>query len=237
MTVFTLCSSKEYMPKAQVAIDSIKKHHPRAKIDLRNEEDNFPRKRMEQVLDWLKKGKQVVALGADCVLYAPLTTLIGPLDADWINCVLTPHVVNPPKDRVTQIYETGHANGDCIGLNSNKETIAAIEWILEQPLKEGPGQFYEQTPLSALPFILDGVVVNRDPTVNCAWYNMHEREIKTTQYGYLVNDKPLTMFQFSGYDSTKLSKYWPNPTVTPALAKLMREYEASIEKASLSLHA
>lgn len=228
--VFTLCSSKAYWPKAQVAVDAIKRYHPEVHIDLRNEECDFPRKRMQQVLDWLEKGHQVIALGADCVLYSPLSTK-RILNQVGTNIVLTPHVVNFPTERVFELYDGGHANGDCIGLNPTFETIEAVKWVLAQPLGFSKGQFFEQTPLSSLPFLMSGVVINRDFTINVAWYNLHERNLQRTENGlYTVCGWGLAMFQFSGYDSKKLSTHWPNPVITPVLQKLMTEYEMACQQ-------
>ena len=224
--VFTLCSSEAYWPKAMVALDSIRLHHPEAEIEIRNEEKDFPRKRMEQVLDWLERGYQVIALGADCVLYDSLHSMTELLADSATNIVLTPHVCYFPTNRVMALYETGSANGDCIGFNPTPESIGAVKWILKQPLAVSTGQFYEQTPLSMLPFVMGGVVVNRDESINIAWYNIHERRISFNWVGTPM----ITMFQFSGYDSAKLSTHWPNPTITPELKRLMLDYEAAVAK-------
>ena len=235
--VFVMFSTQGFFPRAAVAASSIKLHHPQDRLDLVTIPDkelvngyipNMPRMRLERCLEHLRAGETVISVGADCVFYAPLQDFIAP-PYEEANIVLTPHTVKPPADAAAQ-YRCGAANADLVGFSPTQATIEAVEWLLKQPLALGPGQFYEQTPMSMLPFIMRGVEVSRDSSINVAYFNLHERELKKNFLGnYLVDNNPLTMFQFSGWCPETLSKHWINPVITPTLKELMSAYQSEIE--------
>lgn len=239
---FILASSPAYLPRAKVTIASIQKHHPKAKIQLitLNSEktpgsyvEGLAKLRLQAAYDTLKKNQDdnVIIIGADCVLYDPLPAEYTSM-SELYSIVLTPHVLVPPITKGAQLYKTGHANADLIGLSHS--SIPILEWLLEQEMvdKSNEGIFYEQTWLSALPFINDNIHVCRDPGVNVAYFNLHERDLFNFRGMYFVNgEHPLVMAQFSGYElghPETASKYYSGPALTGDALKLFKEYDEVI---------
>jgi hypothetical protein len=64
--------------------------------------------------------------------------------------------------------------------------------------------------MSLIPCFFSDFFVLREPGYNVAYWNLHERSIEKRNDNYLVNDKPLYFFHFSGIDPNDLgniSKY------------------------------
>lgn len=241
---FLVFSSPSFMNKTRICLDSIKKFHPESAICLKmmldpkpNETyvDGLARKRLEKLRDMLVENpsRTVVLLGADCVLYDNIDGLREIMDESSI--IITPHVINPPKEHTAQLYKTGHVNADLIVVNRN--SLPILEWLLEQKIGYYPdeGIFYEQTWLSALPFIFHDVHILKNPGFNLAYFNIHEREI--VDYSNMVKKYVvkhdgqldwLSMIQFSGYEKGmlgKFSKHYNGMIVNELLLQLIEEYD------------
>lgn len=248
---FVLCSTPSFMNRTQVAIDSIKKYHPSANVVLTMMEDSksggyipgLARKRIESVRDTLlqieRYNESVVMVGADCVFYSPLEVF----DIDKV--MLFSHVLTLPDKNVKQLYRTGHANADIVIFK--KDSLDIVEWLLKQDLDDNltNGAFYEQTYLSSLPFIDGGVSINRNPDINLAYFNIHERNlIKKNDKYYIKNenpsrkyefDYPLTMVQFSGFIENypeHMSKYHGGEKATGLWLELLEDYNRKIKNGS-----
>lgn len=168
----------------------------------------------------------VVLLGADCVLYSDIDSLLEMPG----KIVLVPHVVTPPPQSAP-FYRTGHANGDVICFR--KESLPIIDWLLTQPMRRDPknGMFFEQSLLSSLPFFFDDVTICKDVTINYAYYNFFERKLTRKRGRYFVNDRPLALCQFSGYidgEPEKISKYYQCPRPDNAVVRFFKEYEEAL---------
>lgn len=237
---FVTFSSKSFMPRTQVCLDSIVKYHPEAityhvKVNSPAQPGTYipglPQERLKYVKMLLESSDNpVVLIGADCVLYDrldPFTDHLGSI-------VLTPHVINPPDERGAALYQTGHVNADLVLFR--KESLPILEWLIKQDMKNdiNNGIFYEQTWMSALPFIFDGVSICRHPGINYAYFNFNERGLTKSHVNekWYVNSYPLIMAQFSGYVEGQpelYSRYYDQRGVNTRMTlELFKDYEREI---------
>jgi hypothetical protein len=86
--------------------------------------------------------------------------------------------------------------------------------------------------------------VSRDPGINAAYWNLHERPLSNAQGTIFAGDAPLRAFHFSGYDPAnpnEISKYAPQrPRVLlseePILSSLCEEFRSALSAAGLERH-
>ncbi|HXW05579.1 MAG TPA: methyltransferase domain-containing protein [Vicinamibacterales bacterium] len=192
--------------------------------------------------------------GAPDVIYLdPDIRLYGPLDAcaplaRAHGVVLTPHMRAPmPRDgrRVDEfhILAAGVYNLGFIAVGSGAGGF--LEWWWERTQREAridPARmmFTDQRWVDFVPSFFDHVIL-KDPAYNVAYWNLHERELTWGGGQYLVDDRPLTFFHFSGFDSTRpylLSKHQGDrPRILlsehPALARICREYLVELEQSGV----
>lgn len=245
MIDFVIFSSESFMPRTQVCLDSIRQYYPErlatihlCKIEA-NEKDGtyiqgLAKQRLLKVQELLENGSEtVVLLGADCVLYDNLNCM------KYMNgdIILTPHVLTFPKKNGAQLYKTGHANADCVLFRP--KSLEIIYWLLEQDLVDDSsnGVFYEQTWLSALPFLQTEakVAICKHPGLNFAYFNFHERTLTKIGNKYFIDDvTPLVMVQYSGYVNNQpdmISKYFPVfGSVSDEILDLFNDYQRRINK-------
>ena len=71
--------------------------------------------------------------------------------------------------------------------------------------------FVDQLWVNLAPVFFDRVKVSRDPGLNVAYWNLHERNVSRKNDAFFINDKfPLAFYHFSSYrlaDPTQLSRY------------------------------
>lgn len=232
MINFFVASSQEFMPRTKVCLDSIKKFHPDSKIYFENYEgtkqgsylDGFAKFRIQKLIELLEKDDDIIMLGADCVLYNDNLKHNKNFNYDMI---LYPHRITPPaKEKGAQFYMTGHANADIVHVR--KGALPILKWLVEQDMKAATSQgiFYEQTWLSAVPFLFRNVKIMPDEYTNIAYFNIDER------FDVFKNNK-VCMIQYSGYVEGRpeiLSKYYSGPSITsgPVYDKY-KEYDDNVK--------
>lgn len=224
--IFLTFSTDSFFPRAKVCLDSIKKFHPEDEstiIKILQEKTNgtyvegLAKNRIVVAKGFLANYDEVVVIGADCVLYDRIDNFL-----DMPGTVLIPHVITPP-DNPAALYKTGHVNADLMLFRQC--SLPLLNWLISQDMKEetNNGSFYEQTLLSATPFFFDNISICKDPSINIAYFNLHERIL----HG-------LKMFQFSGYipgSPERISKHfdWNKiQRVDEATLELFRDYESRI---------
>lgn len=238
---FVFASSESYMPRTKVAMESFTKFHPEIDQHLINltGPDNkstyvegAAKLRINKTVDLLSQGYDgVIVIGSDCVLYDRLHWFIKTMEENSI--VLTPHVITPPQHNTAAFYQTGHVNADLIGFT--KGSMHILRWLESQPMVNDvrSGMFYEQTLLSAVPFFWPTCKIFRLSEVNYAYFNFHERELIFKDGIYYVNESPLVMAQFSGWEEGQLPKASKHSSIQitcPATLKLFQEYEENVKR-------
>lgn len=188
--------------------------------------------------------------GADVVIYLDSDTDVhGPLHdvAEMTRrhgVALTPNVLRPPtldgmSPSELELERVGLYNSGSIAVG--QEDHAFLEWWASRTLRdclfaEDDGLHADQRCLDWVPVYFPHSV-QRDPTLNVAQWNLHERQLDRSGETFRVNGRPLRTFHFAGYDAEQpeqLTRYrWDGPLrglrdASPALADLCRAYGAKL---------
>lgn len=205
---------------------------------------------------WLmdkKKYKSLIYLDSDIEVYQNLGKVFDAIDEFAI--VVTPHLLEPmPEDGLLpnsqSISSAGIYNLGFIGVRNDAH--AFINWWCERLRfdcidDQARGFFVDQKWIDWAPALFE-VGVLKDPTLNVAYWNIHERDVGILQGsdskgGYAVNGSPLTFFHFSGFDPEHpetLSKHTGlkarvSPPENDALMSLCQSYAS--KKSDFSQHS
>lgn len=241
MIHFCVFFSPAFESRAKVCIESLRRHHPASityGIPVVAPEkpgeyiEGFHKARfkwMRDKLSTLPPQDRLIFVGADCVFYARAIDYLKLVEES--NVTIIPHVTELPMARGDQLYKTGHANGDLVAFAP--AALPVLDWLLKQDMVADSerGIFYEQTWLSALPFIADRIGIYRDTDMNVAWFNLDERPIKVEMGAPHINGQPLVMFHYTGFiqgSPARISKYYAGPEATGPLLELLQDYDQAI---------
>ncbi len=166
----------------------------------------------------------VIYVDPDFDIHASLEVVAQP--ARTHGTVLSPNFLRPlPLDGLSP------SEGDMLSFGSyNSGFLAASEggrpfldwWAartrLDSLRAESVGMHADQRWLDWVPASFAHTIL-RDPGINVAQWNLHERRLERTTDGYEVNGRPLRAFHFSGFSPASprvLDPYpWPRPVRVP----------------------
>ena len=191
----------------------------------------------------------VVYVDPDMEVFAPLDD-VGSVAADR-GIVLCPHVLDPiPNDGCSptevELQSGGIFNGGMIAVGRSAHIF--LDWwagrlARDCVIDQRANLFVDQRPLDWVPSLFRHMVL-RDPTLDVAHWNLHERPLSEGAHGYEVGGMPLRLFHFSGFSPERpdlfTTQLWDEgPLRTrideqPALRKLCGEYAAKVMKAGYS---
>ena len=189
---------------------------------------------------------QVVYLDPDIFVFAPLAPVFEALDSGAI-AILTPHITRPVNDGKSpdeqDLLYNGTYNLGFVAIRRSDEGWRLLSWWEERCLGLGfsegrTGLFVDQKWMNLAPGLFDGVAILRNPGLNMAYWNLHERRLGRTPTGYEVsgpisNPVPLCFFHFSGVvvaDAAVLSRHTDRFTLEtrPDLQQIFAEYKAGV---------
>lgn len=124
--------------------------------------------------------------------------------------LLTPHILSPiPLDGHTpseaDFLNYGIYNLGFIGVRPSGSTFRMLDWWAERLAVQSfdrvsEGLFVDQLPINLVPIFFDNVVISKNPGLNFAYWNFHEREISKIDNTYYINETvPLIFFHFSSF--------------------------------------
>ena len=154
----------------------------------------------------IARGNPTVYLDPDTVLFSPLERVVTALNHHSV--VLTPHQMRPTTslrhlgDEITSL-RTGAFNFGFLGVAPTDEGMQVASWwaarLAEHALDDpSSGLFTDQKWGNLIPAMFSGAGVLRDPGMNVASWNLHERRIEIDASGtYLVDGSPLCFFHFT----------------------------------------
>ena len=190
----------------------------------------------------------LVYLDPDIFVYAPLDPVFEALEAG-ATAVLTPHMTAPVFDGKSpseqDLLYNGTYNLGFIGVGSANESSALLDWwehrCLHLGFSEGrTGLFVDQKWMNLAPGLFPNVVISRDPGLNMAYWNMHERTLQKLGDGWQVKGPggavvPLRFFHFSGLDASdgmRLSKNTDRFTLADRadVQELFASYKAGLKR-------
>ena len=151
--------------------------------------------------------RSVIYLDPDIRVYANLHQVFDELASHSI--VVTPHTLTPILDGKSpsdiELLRFGIFNLGFIGVRKCEEAFQFLDWWSERCLEFG---FYEpqaglatdQKWMDLTPAFFPGMKILRDPGLNVAFWNLHERVVSIHDGVWLVNGRyPLRFFHFSSF--------------------------------------
>lgn len=183
----------------------------------------------------------VTYLDPDIKVYGEL----GELDrlATRHGVVLIPHNSEPipPDGRMpsqVDIMIAGVYNLGYVSLAPRPEVERLIDWWADRLLRDcrvDPvwGYFVDQRWFDLAPGFLTDLAIVRDPEFDVAYWNLHSRDLRYDGGRYVVDDRPLAFFHFSGFDPEHplvLSRHQDRIDVAgdSVLERLLAEYAADL---------
>ncbi|HSJ92232.1 MAG TPA: hypothetical protein VK917_09180 [Ilumatobacter sp.] len=170
-------------------------------------------------------GRDEVAcyIDPDIYVYAPIDEVVRP--ARDHDIVLTPHVLRPvPRDGLDvseqSLQLAGMFNLGFLGVG--RGAVPFLRWWAERLRTDAVidfsrGLFTDQRWVDWVPVLFDHVVC-RDPGMNIAWWNAHERDVQLVDRGGdevpTIDGGPVRFVHFSGYDPSRpevFSHWQPRP--------------------------
>ncbi|MBJ7347946.1 MAG: hypothetical protein JHC87_05165 [Thermoleophilaceae bacterium] len=192
----------------------------------------------------LSSGEKVVYLDADVRVYGSLDVIVDHLEEHPI--LLTPHILSGlPADGMSpsdlDIIKSGAYNTGFIGVRRSAQTNEMLDWWCghtadKQPDAPNGQPTNDQIWAGLMPSLFPAAHILRDPSLNVAYWNLHERQLTKRDGDFYVGDQRLRFFHFSGFspDSPSvLSKYSDrfSPLEHEPLATLCEQYTRELEMA------
>jgi hypothetical protein len=150
---------------------------------------------------------KILYLDPDIYFYGTLQPVLRELDSHSI--VVTPHTMTPVMDGKVpsdiDFLRMGSFNLGFVGVAKCEETFRFLDWWSKRCLEFG---FYEpqlglavdQKWIDLVPSFFPGLKILRDPGMNVAFWNLHERVISRRDGIWLVNGEyQLRFFHFSSF--------------------------------------
>jgi hypothetical protein len=181
----------------------------------------------------------VIYLDPDILVYSTFKDLEQELETSEI--IITPHFTTPLNDDKIQSEEdflnSGLYNLGFIAVKKSSEGSKMIDWWAERLFSKAfidfkRGLFTDQIWINFVPLFFHNVRILNNQGYNVAYWNLHERKIKSQGKEYYINTSvPLVFFHFSGYNPlvpSILSKYQNRFSFIdiPDAEDLFKEYSA-----------
>ena len=185
--------------------------------------------------------ENVIYFDPDIKVYLPIKPVFDALD-NGASVVLTPHLTMPAETDTTPndltIMQAGIYNLGFVAFRRQNEVEEVLRWWARRLRfqcinAQAQGVFVDQKFVDLVPGFLDEVAILRTPTLNVAYWNLMQRELKQGHDQWFVDSQPLIFFHFSGYDprnSQRLSKYtcFFSSDNSPALQSLLEDYQSDL---------
>ncbi len=159
--------------------------------------------------------------------------------------VLIPHITAPIPDDGRQpgeidLMASGVYNLGFVAMAPSERVRELLHWWQKRlrydcVIDHALGYFVDQRWFDLVPNTFAGTVVMRDPGMNVAYWNLHERQISRAKDGrWFVNGEALHFYHFSGFDPANphlLSKHQTRTRLSehPAVAELCAAFAAEVD--------
>lgn len=154
--------------------------------------------------------------------------------------VLTPHITQPLPDdgkfpSNASLSFTGHISTDLVGFRNTPEIVEFLKWqneIMKTQCNTTNFTYLDQSWLNFLPFLVDNVLIFKDPAYNVAYWNFKPRGLHFKEKKPFVGKIPLVCFQFSGIlieEPQKISRHQNRYEASGEFLEFLRDYCAKIK--------
>lgn len=186
-------------------------------------------------------GLPTLCVDSDLIILGALDDLGALIDEHGV--LLVPHSISPyPLDGMqpddTTILSAGVYNAGVMGFGARgRPALSFLKSRLARECVTDPARMrvFEQRWLDYLPSFFPCHIL-RDPGINAAYWNLHERPLTRVDGRIMAGSAPLRLLHLSGYDPlnpSTLTCYAPNrPRVVlasdPILSELCDQYRAAL---------
>jgi hypothetical protein len=196
-------------------------------------------------------GGPVVYLDSDVRVYDSIDPLIEVTHGSAAGVALCPHLLSPPRHALSftdrDYLRVGPFNGGVIATDDRSK--AFLDWWATRLRwdclnDQFNGLFVDQAWLAAAAGMFQ-IGQCRDPGVNLAYWNLPERKVSRVANRWYVDDYPLRIAHFSGFDPLNpavITKHHPEQSRAfladnPRLSPLFDEYASELIEAGYEDHA
>ncbi|RYY96631.1 MAG: hypothetical protein EOO11_13020 [Chitinophagaceae bacterium] len=196
-----------------------------------------------------KGHERVIYLDSDTCLYGRLDKSFADLDRH--NIILTPH-----NDKLLDyewvyydqgVLRSGIFNSGFVAMKDTGETRKFLQWWMKRLQKlcqidPQKGLFVDQIWLNLVPLYFEGVLQEKDPGYNVAYFNIFHRSVSFREGRYWVNEThPLIFFHYTGlqhHDPASFSLHFLGQTLEqwPELKPLFEPYRLQTIAAQEAVH-
>lgn len=175
----------------------------------------------------LERHRKVIYLDPDVCVFSTLDSVIHALDKHAT--VFTPHALSPyvgagrPSDQ--DLLRFGCFNLGFFAANNSADALALLGWWHHQCVdscfyEPQVGLGVDQKWIDLAPAFFDGVYILKDPGLNVAFWNLHERYLYSSPAGWRVNDAfPLGFVHFSSFVEADRTAIADKQTRYPAASR------------------
>ncbi|PJE46995.1 MAG: hypothetical protein CUR34_05570 [Sediminibacterium sp.] len=204
------------------------------------------------VAQWIFEKHQpsiLLYIDSDTWIFSSFETVEKSLEQ--YDLVITPHFTNAYPDnhllpRERDILRSGLYNAGFIAMKSSDNTFSFLNWWSAHMKSEcyynfAEGMGVDQIWINLVPLLFKKVLIETNPGLNVAYWNLHERKISESGGKYWVNyDTPLCFLHISGYQfdhPTQISRHQTRYTVAdhPILQQLFMEYATMVKSNGYAL--
>lgn len=192
----------------------------------------------------LSRYREVLFVDPDGKAYAPFDRVFERLASTSI--LLSPAMLTSVDDGHApddlELLRVGAFNTGIVGVSATPTGFAFVRWWRERCLRAGfhetnAGVFVDQKWMDLVPAYFEDHHILRDPGVNLASWNLHERQLTLQDGKPIVNGTaPLVHFHFSSFDldhpehiARRQTRYAPGSR--PDIEALLRDYASDLEAA------
>ena len=196
--------------------------------------------------------KKALVLDPDIASYASFDPVWMALER--VDMAVTPHTNAPfPVDGINpddwELTYSGFINGGFWSAASTPAINHSLDWMKDKVTRFGffiprIALYADQTWMSCLPwFFPDHTAILRNPGLNVAYWNLHERALSHKEGAWLCNGQDLICFHFSGYSDrnpdrlTIQSNRSFDGDTGNLLRRLVEEYGTALAEMSSALPA
>jgi hypothetical protein len=151
---------------------------------------------------------------AEILFFDPDILVFGSVDSTTSNfrdydVLLTPHVTQPIPQGVypweNHFLNHGIYNLGFIGIKDTRNTRLLLKWWQERCATHcisdyRRGLYVDQLWANFIPLFFEKVYIDKNPCLNVAFWNLHERQLSIDQDNFFINKLPLVFFHFSAFN-------------------------------------
>ncbi len=182
----------------------------------------------------------------DVIYLDPDTFVVGDLSAYFVSIsskgsvFLTPHMIKIPEGVFFNSTESsslkhGIYNLGYLGLKNSELSVKFCDWwgrriLLDCRISSKNGGFTDQKIIDFSPALFPEIYIDRNPGLNIASWNIHERNIRLDKDRIKSNDENALFFHFTKINHVGISEYIRNSLDSKFSFEIVLFYNSQLKK-------